>query len=122
MRKKGIAYKKGQKRNQSGYSATNSIFNVGESMAFKYWAIADFYSSTDIIVDELPPESELDTFLTTFRAAGIKSVVLTGSAESRIELLCGNGCKYIENCKVFRKGMFIDDTSLEIVKGARIIL
>lgn len=91
-------------------------------MAFKYWAIADNYLSTDIVVDELPSNEDLADFFQTYRRAGITTLVLADSAKEYLELLQKQNCRIDGPCKVFRRETKLYQGKLEIVRETRILL
>lgn len=120
MRKKGVAFLK-QFKNSSSV-CNSSLYSEGESKAFMYWAISDYYSSTEIVVDDLPLEKELDTFIETFRKANIHVLVLINKAEKQIKKLENRGCTIVGLCKVFQQETMLYRGELEIIKGTKILL
>lgn len=122
MRQNGIAYYKSYKSRPNYQNTWHPLYSIGESWAFKYWAIADNYSATDILIDELPPPSELNVFLETFIKAGIKTIVLTNEAALQISLLTDRNCKDLGKCTVFRQESIPTEGKIEIVRGIRIKL
>ena len=101
MRKKGTAHRKRLEKEGRAYAP---LFSKGEREAFKWWAIAERYSATNVIVEELPQESDMGAFLSAYRKAGITSLVLTGEAEeqeSAVGLLLRYGCSYTDGGKVY---------------------
>lgn len=121
MRKNGIAYRR--KLEREGRSPSEfSLYGGGRSQAFKFWAIAEWLSASDILVDALPDEKDLDEFLDTFRKAGILYIVLTGSAAEQADILNSRNCKIGEETKVFRRETQLYHGDLEIVKGIRVLI
>lgn len=120
MQQKGIKYRK--RIAPLPINKTNRIYTEGESIAYKYWAISDRYNATDIFIDVLPETNILKEMVETFRAAGIKTVVISIENVVRISDLITFGCKLVGECKVFRRESMLYHGTLEILKGYRIML
>ena len=120
MQRNGINYRK--RIAPLPITSTNRIFSEGESLAYKYWAISDRYNASDIFIDVLPEVPHLEEMLETFRAAGIKTVVIAIENENRITDLKKLGCKLVGECKVFRRETMLYHGTLEILKGFRLML
>lgn len=116
MRKKGVSYRRNNK------DLDNSLFSKGESLAFKYWAIAERMDATDILIDEFPENVFLHDFIETFRNAGIKYIVFSGKEPDSWDAIIDEGCSVCEEIKVFRRESQLYDGRLQIIKGLKIEL
>ena len=120
MQRNGIAFRK--RIFPSQITPFNKIYSYGASLAYKYWAISERYNATDIFIDELPDENiTTKELLDTFRAADIRTIVVSVENEDRIAELERLGCKLVGKCKVFRRETELYYGSLEILKGFRIV-
>lgn len=121
MQRLGIKYRKGK---ISSEDIINNRFNLhppyseGQSFAYKFWAIAERYHATDVIVDALPCDEEIQIMLDTFSRAGIDSVIVIH--DSVLSRLLSYDCKVISESKVYRRETELYYGRLEIIKGKRI--
>ena len=74
MQNNGKRYRKGKPPIAPMHGSPLPPYTEGQSYAFKFWAIADRYNSTQIVVDDLPEESQLPIMIATFKAAGIEEL------------------------------------------------
>ena len=121
MRKRGISYRKRLEQEERSVTE-NPLYSEGQSLAYKFWAVADRLSSSDILVDIVPEEKDLDLFLETFRRAGITDIVLTGDAAKHTDTLISHDCRIDGEAKVFRRETQLYPGDLEIVKGIRVLI
>lgn len=114
MRHEGIAYSK--------KNGNNMLYSPGQSLAFRYWAIAERIHSTEIVVDALPIKDYMPDFLRTYKNAGINEIVLYGDAKSQVQLLSSFNCIELGECCVFRQETDLFTGKLERIKGLKIVL
>ncbi len=119
MQQKGIRYKKTHGNNT--IVSSNGLFSKAESEAFKYWAIAKEYESSDVFVDSLPEVDLLPEFLQSFRRAGIKCLVVSEEEGSRFDELVVHGCTILGECKVLSRHE-AGSPELQIQKGVKVLL
>ena len=120
MRRIGIRYRKGRyspKDNKRFMQDVIPPFSEGQSFAFRFWAIADRYNSSDIIIDDLPSENEIRVMLSTFARAGIKTFVVNNT--QIVERLINYDCIAQDETKVYRRETELYYGNLEIIKGIR---
>ena len=121
MQRIGIKYQKGIFLEEDMNCSRIDIrppFTEGQSFAFKFWAIAERYHATDIIVDDLPRKEEIQEMLETFTKAGIQIIVVT--QDSVLNALCQYGCDVLCDAKVYRRETELYYGRLEIIKGVRL--
>ena len=120
MQRNGITYRK--QISPYPINQFNRLYSEGASLAFMYWAISERYHATDIYIDELPDLDITRELLDTFRAAGIKTFVISKDIKSSIADLEMLGCRFAGEGKVFRRETELYYGTLEIIKGYRLIL
>ena len=121
MRRIGIRYRRGVFGYQEKDFADISIyppFTEGQSFAFKFWAIAERYHASEIIVDDLPTHEEIIEMLKTFVRAGITTLVV--EKPMVLQELIAHGCSVVGEVKVYRRETELYQGDLEIIKGTKI--
>ena len=121
MRRIGIRYRRGVFGYQEKDFANSGIyppFTEGQSYAFKFWAIADRYHASEIIVDALPAYEETIEMLKTFIKAGVTTFVVENPVV--LQELMAHGCSVLGDAKVYRRETELYQGDLEIIKGTRL--
>ncbi len=119
MLKVGTAYRRSLEK--EGAKITTPLFPHGKSAAFKYWSISQQYQCSEILVDELPNEAYLSDFFLTYREAQVNSIIITGNALRKIDLLLEYNCQIGEEC-LTRRLIENGFRETEIIKGIRVFL
>lgn len=117
MQRAGTAYRKGKPLPKTKHSFCPP-YSEGQSFAFKFWSIADRYNSTQIVVDDLPEESQIPIMIATFKAAGIEELFVAEKDDHIAQALKEHGCTRTNECKAFRRETELYDGELEIISGS----
>ena len=119
MMRVGIVYRRSLEK--EGCKVTTPLFSAGKSAAFKFWSISQQYQCPDVLVDELPDEADLADFFLTYREAQVSSIIITGNALRRIDMLLDYDCQIGDECLIRR---LIENgyPATEVVKGKRVFL
>ena len=118
MQNNGKRYRNGKPPIAPRHGSPLPPYTEGQSYAFKFWAIADRYNSTQIVVDDLPEESQIPIMIATFYASGNEEIFVANKDEQIAKSLAEHGCTRIKECKVIRKETELHEGNLEILRGS----
>ena len=96
-------------------------FSRAESLAYKYWTLADRYHSDYIYIDEQIAAKDLKEVFEVYKKAGIFEIVIADDVFYKTDLR-DIKCQVQEECRVFRQETELYQGKIQVFYGRRLLL